>query len=73
MIGSPKAAYICVAASIAATTLSAAFWNSLIVTGGYFWVTNTKSVRFFSVQFGCLLQYVRFRTRLLLRGGLCYK
>ncbi|CAM9962234.1 unnamed protein product, partial [Laminaria digitata] len=38
-----------------ATTLSAAFWNGLIVTGGYFWVTNTGSEaesRWISLSFG---------------------
>ncbi|CAN0113754.1 unnamed protein product [Scytosiphon promiscuus] len=55
MIGSARAAWGCVAAAVFATILSAVFWNGIIVTGGYFWVTNTGSEshsRWISLSFG---------------------
>ena len=44
MIGSARAALWCVTAAVLATVLSAAFWNGLLITGGYVWVTNTDTV-----------------------------
>eukprot|EP00903_Cladosiphon_okamuranus_P019509 g17940.t1 len=55
MIGSARAALWCVAAAVLATVLSAAFWNGLLITGGYFWVTNTDDVsraRWITLSFG---------------------
>lgn len=44
MIGSARTAWCCVLAAVLATVLSAVFWNGLLITGGYFWVTNTENV-----------------------------
>ncbi len=43
-IGSLRASYLCIGLALALTVLSAMFWNGVVVTGGYFWVTNTDSV-----------------------------
>eukprot|EP00752_Nemacystus_decipiens_P008223 g7353.t1 len=54
-IGSGRAALWCVTAAVLATVLSAVFWNGLLITGGYFWVTNTENeshARWITLSFG---------------------
>ncbi|CBJ31672.1 hypothetical protein Esi_0273_0019 [Ectocarpus siliculosus] len=55
MIGSTRAACVCLVLAILATVLSAVFWNGVLITGGYFWVTNTGNEshgRWISLSFG---------------------
>ncbi|CAN0482834.1 unnamed protein product [Ectocarpus sp. 12 AP-2014] len=55
MIGSKRAACVCLVLAILATVLSAVFWNGVLITGGYFWVTNTSNEshgRWISLSFG---------------------
>ncbi|CAB1103465.1 unnamed protein product [Ectocarpus sp. CCAP 1310/34] len=55
MIGSTRAACVCVVLAVLATVLSAVFWNGVLITGGYFWVTNTSNEshgRWISLSFG---------------------
>ncbi|CAN0114455.1 unnamed protein product [Ectocarpus fasciculatus] len=44
MIGCARVAWGCLGLAIVATIFSAVFWNGVLITGGYFWVTNTSNV-----------------------------
>lgn len=51
VIGSARTSYLCVAAAVLATVLSAVFWNGILITGGYFWVSNNDNVSLLSKYF----------------------
>lgn len=44
VIGSPRVIWAVIITSFVYTIFSASFWDGLLVTGSYVWITNTKNV-----------------------------
>ncbi|CAM9807204.1 unnamed protein product, partial [Ectocarpus sp. 13 AM-2016] len=54
VIGSSRVIWSCVVVAMGLTLLSAPFWNDVLVTGSYFWITNSndpKLSRWISLSF----------------------
>ncbi|CAM9911634.1 unnamed protein product [Ectocarpus sp. 12 AP-2014] len=45
VIGSSRVIWSCVVVAMGLTLLSAPFWNDVLVTGSYFWITNSNDPR----------------------------